>query len=133
MNIARQKTQKKGLKIRRISVGFEKYSNDDVIEKFVTPERFVSLFLNAAYVITNSFHGTIFSINFEKQFLSYPITENNARFDSVFQMFDLQERNLRRYSGEEYKELSDIDYVKVSGILEEKREESYVYLKRALR
>ncbi len=133
LNIARQIAQKKGLKIRRISVGFEKYSNDDVIEKFVTPERFVSLFLNAAYVITNSFHGTIFSINFEKQFLSYPITENNARFDSVFQMFDLQERNLRRYSGEEYKELSDIDYVKVSGILEEKREESYVYLKRALR
>lgn len=133
LNIASQIAQKRDLKVRRISVGFEKYSNDDVIEKFVTPERFVSLFLNASYVITNSFHGTIFSINFEKQFLSYPTTENNARFDSVFQMFDLQERNLRKYSGEKYKELSDIDYARVSRVLKEKREESYVYLKRALR
>lgn len=133
LSIAKQIAYKRGLRIRRISVGFEKYNDDDVIEKFITPERFISLFLNAAYVITNSFHGTIFSINFEKQFLCYPTTENNARFDSVFQMFGLEERNLRNYSSEEYNELSDIEYARVLKILEEKREESYVFLQHALR
>lgn len=132
LSTANQIAHKRGLKVRRISVGFEKYTDDDVIEKFITPERFVSLFLNASYVITNSFHGTIFSINFEKQFLSYPTTDNNARFDSVFQMFDLQERNLRKYSGEEYINLPEVDYARVSRVLAEKREESYTYLKRAL-
>ena len=132
LSTANQIAHKRGLRVRRISVGFEKYTDDDVIEKFITPERFVLLFLNASYVVTNSFHGTIFSINFEKQFLSYPTTDNNARFDSVFQMFDLQGRNLRKYSGEEYINLPDIDYVRVSRVLAERREESYIYLKHAL-
>lgn len=133
MNIASEIAHKRGLKIRRISVGFERYANDDFIDQFVTPEKFISLFLNASYVITNSFHGTVLSINFGKQFLSYPTTENNARFESVFEMFDLHDRNLRKYSGEEYLSLPDINYNKVSRILIERREESYAYLKHALR
>lgn len=132
MKSAERVAKARNLEIRRITVGYERYSSDNIIERFITPERFVGLFLNASYVITNSFHGTIFSINFEKQFLGYPTTENNARFDSVFQMFDLQERNLRKYSGEEYINLSDVDYARVARVLAEKREESYTYLKRAL-
>lgn len=34
-----------------------------------SPERFISLLANAEYVATNSFHGTVFSIIFHKQFL----------------------------------------------------------------
>lgn len=34
------------------------------------PKEFAELFYNAEYVITNSFHGTCFSIIFEKQFVS---------------------------------------------------------------
>ena len=32
------------------------------------PKEFISLFNNAEYVITNSFHGTAFSINFNSNF-----------------------------------------------------------------
>lgn len=35
-----------------------------------SPQDFVSLFLNAEYVLTNSFHGTVFSILFHKKFWS---------------------------------------------------------------
>ena len=132
MNYASQIAKKRGLKIRRISVGFEKYSNDVIVERYITPERFVSLFSNASYVVTNSFHGTVFSINFEKQFLSYPTTENNARFASVFQMFGLEDRNLRLYSADEAVMLSDIDYTSVSAMLENKRKDSFEYIKCAL-
>lgn len=34
------------------------------------PSEFLNLVYNASFVITNSFHGTCFSINFEKQFVS---------------------------------------------------------------
>lgn len=34
----------------------------------VSPKDFVNLFSNAEYVITSSFHGTVFSIIFHKQF-----------------------------------------------------------------
>lgn len=36
----------------------------------IGPEEFISLFQNASYVITSSFHGTAFSINFEKPFIT---------------------------------------------------------------
>lgn len=34
------------------------------------PREFVDLFYNASYVVTNSFHGTAFSVNFMKDFVS---------------------------------------------------------------
>lgn len=47
----------------------------------------------AKFVITDSFHGTAFSIIFEKQFL---VLENkhrgNARFESLLDLFDLRDR-----------------------------------------
>ena len=38
---------------------------------FATPESFLWLIKNAAYVITDSFHGSILSINFNTQFYSF--------------------------------------------------------------
>lgn len=35
------------------------------------PYEFLSLFLNASFIVTNSFHGTAFALNFEKPFLSF--------------------------------------------------------------
>lgn len=43
------------------------------------PEEWVGLFYNAAYVVTNSFHGTAFSINFNKKM----IVEGNTRITDL--------------------------------------------------
>ena len=132
MKTASMIAKKRGLKVIRIAVSFERYDEDDKVERFITPERFVTLFLNASYIITNSFHGTIFSINFNKQFLSYPTTENNARFDSVFKMFNLENRNLRLYSSVEATNVPDLDYDRVNRLLLERRKESRDYIKKSL-
>ena len=84
-------------------------------------------------MITNSFHGTIFSINFKKQFLTYPTTKKNARFDSVFQMFGLSDRNLQLYSSEEAVEIPDVDYSDVTQILNVRRRESGEYVEETLK
>ncbi|MBQ3526197.1 MAG: polysaccharide pyruvyl transferase family protein [Akkermansia sp.] len=47
---------------------FRKYRYTPVMES--SPQDFISLFANAKYVITNSFHGTVFSILFHKNFWS---------------------------------------------------------------
>jgi hypothetical protein len=50
----------------------------------------------AEYVITNSFHGTIFSLIFRKQFGIIPLSDDcagmNGRFYSLFEMFCIEER-----------------------------------------
>ncbi|MBR5788715.1 MAG: polysaccharide pyruvyl transferase family protein [Lachnospiraceae bacterium] len=50
----------------------------------VTPNEFLTLIHDAEYVITNSFHGTVFSIIYRKQFLSELTTKggfNNRVYD----------------------------------------------------
>lgn len=62
-------------------------SQDDSIEKWL------SCFRDAAYVITDSFHGTVFSIIFNKDFYVYGNPQRgNARFDSLLSTFGLQSR-----------------------------------------
>lgn len=59
----------------------------------VTVEKWLSKFRDAEYVITDSFHGTVFSIVFHKDFIS--IVNNNRgadRFVSLLSKFNLQNR-----------------------------------------
>lgn len=66
---AKRVAQEKGCKIKYI--GNELRSDRNVIYiKEAGPIEFVDLFYNALYVVTNSFHGTAFSVNFRKQFAS---------------------------------------------------------------
>ena len=45
------------------------------------PEDFVSYIAHAEYVITDSFHGTAFSINFNKQFVCVRAPKYNSRLE----------------------------------------------------
>lgn len=58
-----------------------------------TPECWLSNFRDAAFVVTDSFHGTAFSLIFHKDFLTLRNTKRgNARFDSLIKQFDIAER-----------------------------------------
>lgn len=56
----------------------------------------LGLIKNATFVITNSFHGTVFSLIFNKQFITVPLSgtakKMNNRIDTLLQTFDLQDR-----------------------------------------
>lgn len=63
------------------------------IEATDSVELWLSYFRDAAYVITDSFHGTAFSINYNKDFFVFGNTERgNSRFDSLLNLFNLQNR-----------------------------------------
>ena len=59
----------------------------------LSPEQWISMFRDASLVITDSFHGTCFSIIFEKEFYSIGnIHRGSTRFISLLETFNLQER-----------------------------------------
>lgn len=128
MQMAQKIACEKSLRIVRVSVGFESYREDDIVLRFMTPEKFVGLFSKASFVLTNSFHGTAFSINYSVNFLVYPTTEHNARFDSILDMFDLQSRNLRLISDPLTSAQCCIDWNSVQKELDSRRKSSYKFI-----
>lgn len=63
---------------------------------YVSPGEFVSLFMNASMVITNSFHGTAFSINLNKEFyyiIHQDKKEKNERLLSLMDVLEIKDRD----------------------------------------
>ena len=90
---------------------------------------FLALIDNASCIVTDSFHGTCFAINFGKQFIE--ILPNNAtgtRNQSILQLTGLSGRILRDFNDYSLVE-ETIDYKKVWKILEEERKKSVEILK----
>lgn len=88
-------------------------------------ELWLSNFRDAAYVITDSFHGTIFSITFEKQFYVYANkSRGNSRFDSLLGLFDLKNRIIDKKITEKGK----IDWHKVHHSIDLERSKSLDFI-----
>ena len=84
-----------------------------------TPYEFLHLIQNAQYVVTNSFHGTSFSIIFKKNFWACSIGNTSSRITSLLQSLDLSHRFL--LDGEEKDSFTEtIDYGKTYKKLEER-------------
>src|SRR5690606_31871942 len=61
---------------------YDEFEND-------VPEKFLKLILGAEYVITSSFHGTAFSIIFNKKFITYSHPSTGARMKDLLDNFGL--------------------------------------------
>lgn len=99
------------------------------------PAEFLGLFQNAAYVCTNSFHGTVFSVQFQKPFfttvapmeMAHP---EDSRTFNLLTTLGLTRRVIGR--GDTAELLEEIDYEAVERRLEEQRGRSIEYLRCAL-
>lgn len=89
-------------------------------------EDFLSLVCNSETVITNSFHGTVFSILFEKPFLSVSINSTSSRVQSILEKVGLMSQFV---SDSKEKYSLDINFTNANQVLAEKRIESLDYLK----
>lgn len=86
---------------------------------------------NASYVITDSFHGTVFSIVFRKNFLSVVNTNRGAsRFTSLLESLGLQSRLIDKSQLEDYiPDAHDIDYSAPETALREMRNKGLSFLR----
>lgn len=89
----RKYADERNLKI--IGAGDYKSFYDEVTIK-LTPFEWVNLFRNAEKVITGTFHGTVFSIKYDKNFVSYPTEENRInKVGSLLEDMGLKDRLLK--------------------------------------
>ena len=99
-------------------------SDDDTIELWL------SYFRDAAFVVTDSFHGTAFSIIFNKDFYVFGNEQRgNSRFDSLLDIFDLKDRMVNNALPENIK---NIDWEEVNKKRETAIANSKLWLKQNL-
>lgn len=99
------------------------------------PAEFLSLFQNAAYVCTNSFHGTVFSVQFGKPFFTavapMELAEpEHSRTYNLLSTLGLTSRVIGK--GDTADLLEEIDYEAVNVRLERARKQSLDWLREAL-
>ena len=100
---------------------------------FMTPEEWMGYILKAKYVVTTSFHGTAFSINFNKQFFVLPRQKTSSRQDTLLGKLGLKDRKIdsaKAIDDSFINSIKDIDYSIVNPLLEEERAKSFDYLRK---
>ena len=123
-------------------VVLNKYSLKDLAwdEKrlYPSPDGYLGLIKNAKFVVTNSFHGTVFSIVFKKKFivtaLSGHSSQKNSRMTELLNKIGLSRFFINDFDEKFIMESisADTDWSVVCTLLARLREESLFFLKNAL-
>lgn len=105
---------------------------------YPTIESWLGLVHEAEYVLTSSFHGLVFSILFHKPFVVCLRREGlfagNDRVMTMLEMFDLEDRVVKSETQDIDAILSKpIDWAYVDAVLDQKKKESFAFLKNALK
>lgn len=83
-------------------------------------EQWLRSFRDAQYIITDSYHGLVFSIIFNKPFtLIRNEKRGNARFDSLLKTLDISTDN-------------NINWTKVNSNIQTEREKALLFIKKSL-
>ena len=132
-SIASSVAKQKKLKIYGIYYGGRDCKMDCCDKNFYysTPEMFVSLFLQADFVVVSSFHGTAFSINFNKQFFTVLPERFSSRIDSLLDKCGLMNHKISDIPTAFLD--SDIDYQVVNDIMKEERIKSLAFIDKILK
>jgi len=122
-------------KCKIINVYYKKiFINELKHENNLSPQEFIGLIKSSRYVITNSFHGVVFSLIFHKKF--YVITRGNmnSRIFDLLKKLTLEDRIINEKDILEIKyDINDeINYQKIDTIISKLRIESEIFLKNAL-
>lgn len=141
-NWANQFKQKTGLKLVALQHLDEFVKSDlnfaDIKPFNVGPAEFVNLIANAEYVLTDSFHGSIFSMLFQKVFFTFSRFESsttkstNSRIDSLLSIAGIPERHIKSTDCIQNCLNMPIDYITVHRRLGEFQDESRKYLAESL-
>ncbi len=99
------------------------------------PQEFLGLFQHAAYVLTNSFHGTVFSLQFEKPFFTAvsPKEQKHPEQSRIYHLLNLVGQTGRIVGLEHTVPIEEaIDYGSIRKRMAEEREHSLSFLRNNL-
>lgn len=105
---------------------------------YPTPEEFLNLIYNAEKVFTDSFHGSIFSIQFKRDFTTFKrfvdnkFNNQNERIRSLFDRLGILQRFVDTTDYSPLDDNRELDYEAVDAKLSVFREDSLSYLRNNL-
>ena len=120
------------LKIVTFGWDFRKDKQVDKTMLFASPADFLSLMQHAEYVITNSFHGTAFSIILNRQFIVFPPSHFVVRIQSILEFVDLNDRLVSTQENIKILLESPIEYAPVNEKVKSAKELALKFLDKAL-
>lgn len=127
----------KNAKLQELLEEYKRKNNINIIylNNGESIEQWLAYIKNAEFIITDSFHGTCFSIIFEKQFLVYTNNRGNSRLTSLFALLNIKNNIYNKeLTFQELEEaiVKKIDYKNVNIILEKQIETAYNWIRVAL-
>lgn len=141
MSVAEKVAQQLGLKIFEVmpkgDFKAEKVTKQNVSDfVYPNPAAWIRGFMDAEFVVTDSFHGTVFSILYNKPFIAIGNESRGlTRFNSLLRMFDLQDRLVTDVNNFEVTDFIEkkIDWERVNEVLEKEREKAKEFLRECLK
>lgn len=131
VDYARIVADKYGLKVALITNMSRNHPKVDIKIPHCGPAQFLWLFANATYIVTNSFHGTAFAVNFNKDFVSVIKRNSPQRAQTLLNNVGLSNRLLTTI--DELDNLSyHVDFNDANKKLNALREDSISYLLNAI-
>lgn len=133
---AKKIAKKLNKKLLIIPCSNKDYYQKECIKDDIDPKKFVSLIYNADLVLTDSFHGTIFSINLNIPFITFKRFKDNKKSQNsrIYNILSLTDLNSRIYSKKMLinKRILDLDFNYANKIIEQNRKSSLGFLKKSL-
>ncbi|MBQ8197889.1 MAG: polysaccharide pyruvyl transferase family protein [Lachnospiraceae bacterium] len=133
VELANTISRKYNLSIIHTIVGAKSYmfNNDAGCILYEGVEDFLWYVKNARFVVTNSYHAMLFSIQFKTAFYTFVVQSMRSRIDSVIEMFDISNRIVNNYinAGQINYE---IDWESIEAVIRIEREKSMKFIKDAL-
>lgn len=119
----------KGLKL--ISIGHYFSWCDEVVVP--TPFEVLAYFKGASYIITDTFHGSVFSIKYNKKFCTIVRDMNSNKLRFLLKQFGLENRIVADISKMEAIMEKPINYADVNAMIVEETKRSITYLAQNIR
>lgn len=96
----------------------------------ISPSEFIDYINDCKLLLTDSFHGIVFSVLFSKPFVVFKRGKINSRINTLLKKFQLENRKWENLRNEE--EIFKINFSNIQSILEYERQKAFSYLKKAL-
>lgn len=132
LKVAARLSEKLGLDVLYLndSIRRNKYGFKHI--RGIGPIDFLNLMANASFIVTNSFHGTAFSIIFKKKFVSIPHETRGTRMASLLKLLKLEDRMISSAAQIADGFDAEIDYALPLSLLEAEKQKSIRFLRDAL-
>lgn len=107
----------------------------NVLKNYYTkgPEDFINAFKNAKYIVTSSFHGTVFSIIYNKPFFVNYCGTENKRVDNLLNVLNIKDRYINKPEDLTIEKINQkVDYQEINQNLSKEAARCEQYLKNTI-